>query len=160
MLVSYAWFKLRAKLNLFKRRNNSMQLPPFSARIMPVKNEAYMQKGFQVAVLRLDEIHPVISGNKWFKFKAYLQDAAAAGKKTVLTFRRCVLQPHSCYGSGLPIVWVSVDRHYPGRSTKRCHIRFLKHSNTACNCFLPRAKRTAAESIPDAVFDRFKEAFM
>jgi 1-aminocyclopropane-1-carboxylate deaminase len=37
-------------------------------------------------VLRLDVIHPVISGNKWFKLKFFLQQATAANIKTLLTF--------------------------------------------------------------------------
>src|SRR5881398_915665 len=37
-------------------------------------------------VLRLDLLHPVISGNKWFKLKEYLRDANEKGKKAVLTF--------------------------------------------------------------------------
>ena len=39
-----------------------------------------------VDVLRLDEIHPVVSGNKWFKLKEYLADAKAKSKQTILTF--------------------------------------------------------------------------
>lgn len=57
-----------------------------TARIMPVHKAAYRQKGIDVSVLRLDEIHPVVSGNKWFKLKAYLDDAARQQKKAILTF--------------------------------------------------------------------------
>ena len=39
-----------------------------------------------VDVLRLDLIHPVISGNKWFKLKEYLREAQAVNKKIILTF--------------------------------------------------------------------------
>ena len=39
-----------------------------------------------VDVLRLDQIHPVISGNKWFKLKEYLKDAVNQNKKAVATF--------------------------------------------------------------------------
>jgi 1-aminocyclopropane-1-carboxylate deaminase len=39
-----------------------------------------------VDVLRLDLMHPVISGNKWFKLKEYLKEAAALNKKIILTF--------------------------------------------------------------------------
>lgn len=39
-----------------------------------------------VDVLRLDLIHPVISGNKWFKLKGYLKEAKALDKKIILTF--------------------------------------------------------------------------
>lgn len=37
-------------------------------------------------VLRLDLLHPVISGNKWFKLKYYLQEAVNTGKKILVTF--------------------------------------------------------------------------
>ena len=39
-----------------------------------------------VDILRLDEVHPVVSGNKWFKLKEYLKDAEEQGKKLLLTF--------------------------------------------------------------------------
>jgi 1-aminocyclopropane-1-carboxylate deaminase len=39
-----------------------------------------------VDVLRLDLIHPIISGNKWFKLKEYLKEAGALHKKTILSF--------------------------------------------------------------------------
>ena len=38
-----------------------------------------------VDVLRLDLLHPVVSGNKWFKLQYYLQEARATGS-TLLTF--------------------------------------------------------------------------
>lgn len=40
----------------------------------------------QINVLRLDRIHNVVSGNKWFKLKYYLQQAAENGFKEVATF--------------------------------------------------------------------------
>jgi 1-aminocyclopropane-1-carboxylate deaminase len=55
-------------------------------RLVPVVKEEYRLKNIEVAVLRLDEVHPVISGNKWFKLRAYLEDAAQQQKKTMLTF--------------------------------------------------------------------------
>jgi 1-aminocyclopropane-1-carboxylate deaminase/D-cysteine desulfhydrase-like pyridoxal-dependent ACC family enzyme len=42
--------------------------------------------GYQLGVLRLDQIHPEISGNKWFKLKHNLGQAKAENKKTILTF--------------------------------------------------------------------------
>lgn len=43
-------------------------------------------KNVALDVLRLDKIHPVISGNKWFKLKYYLQEASLTHKTTVATF--------------------------------------------------------------------------
>lgn len=37
-------------------------------------------------ILRLDLLHPVVSGNKWFKLKYYLEEARLAGHHTIATF--------------------------------------------------------------------------
>jgi 1-aminocyclopropane-1-carboxylate deaminase len=39
-----------------------------------------------VDVLRLDLVHPVISGNKWYKLKEYVREAKVLDKKIILTF--------------------------------------------------------------------------
>jgi len=39
-----------------------------------------------VDVLRLDLIHPIISGNKWFKLKEYLEEARKLNKKFIVTY--------------------------------------------------------------------------
>src|SRR6478672_4723780 len=44
------------------------------------------EKNIQLSVLRLDRIHPVISGNKWFKLKYHIQEALNQNKKGILTF--------------------------------------------------------------------------
>lgn len=44
------------------------------------------KNGVIVHVLRLDKIHPVISGNKWFKLRFYLQEAKERGYNHVATF--------------------------------------------------------------------------
>lgn len=36
--------------------------------------------------MRLDKIHPVVSGNKWFKLKEYLKEAKGLNKTTILTY--------------------------------------------------------------------------
>jgi 1-aminocyclopropane-1-carboxylate deaminase/D-cysteine desulfhydrase-like pyridoxal-dependent ACC family enzyme len=47
---------------------------------------AIEEKNIRVSVLRLDKIHPTISGNKWFKLKYYLEDAVAQKKDHLVTF--------------------------------------------------------------------------
>lgn len=56
------------------------------AQVVPITKKLYQQKEVSLHVLRLDTIHPVISGNKWFKLKEYLKDAAAQGKGSIITF--------------------------------------------------------------------------
>jgi 1-aminocyclopropane-1-carboxylate deaminase len=46
----------------------------------------YQPFGIEASVLRLDEIDPEISGNKWFKLRYYLEQAIAGNKKGLMTF--------------------------------------------------------------------------
>lgn len=41
---------------------------------------------YRIGILRLDLLHPEISGNKWFKLKYNLEQAKAEHKNTILTF--------------------------------------------------------------------------
>jgi len=47
---------------------------------------AALWKNIRADVLRLDQLHPVVSGNKWFKLRQYLSKAANEGKNTIATF--------------------------------------------------------------------------
>jgi len=71
--------------NLFM--DNPMKIP--YDRPLPVdtlRSAAWTSQGVQVDVLRLDTIHPVISGNKWFKLKEYLRQALHDRKERIVTF--------------------------------------------------------------------------
>lgn len=48
--------------------------------------QSLSQNNISMDVLRLDAVHPVISGNKWFKLQYYLQDAIANNFDAILTF--------------------------------------------------------------------------
>jgi 1-aminocyclopropane-1-carboxylate deaminase len=63
---------------------NDQLIHPENIRVDPV--EFLSNFHTTVDVLRLDLVHPVISGNKWFKLKAYLQEALSHHKKIILTF--------------------------------------------------------------------------
>lgn len=52
----------------------------------PVSDPMFREKNIEVSVLRTDKIHPVISGNKWFKLQFYLQEAKELKKTTLVTF--------------------------------------------------------------------------
>lgn len=56
---------------------------PFKSTIEPLS--PYFNLQTTVDVLRLDQIHPVVSGNKWFKLKKYIEDAKQ-GQKKLVTF--------------------------------------------------------------------------
>lgn len=67
-------------------------------------------KKVELDVLRLDKIHPVISGNKWFKLKYHLDNFNAGNYKGIVTFGgawsnhilatacACYLQKTNCVG--------------------------------------------------------------
>lgn len=49
-------------------------------------DELFIQKQVTVSVLRLDKIHPQVSGNKIFKLHFFLEEAMLTEHKTILTF--------------------------------------------------------------------------
>lgn len=54
--------------------------------INELKNDLYDNNNVKISMLRLDEIHPVISGNKLFKLYYFLKDALNSSPKKVITF--------------------------------------------------------------------------
>ena len=54
--------------------------------ILPLHDEEYERKNITVALLRLDAIHPVISGNKLFKLFYFLQEAKYLPIQPIITF--------------------------------------------------------------------------
>ena len=58
---------------------------PSNIKADTIKN-LYQANEVIVNVLRLDLLHPVISGNKWFKLSGYLKEAIGQQKKIILTF--------------------------------------------------------------------------
>jgi 1-aminocyclopropane-1-carboxylate deaminase len=55
-------------------------------RICLLKNSFFDEKKVHVFMLRLDEIHPVISGNKLFKLVYFLEEAKKSSHKKIITF--------------------------------------------------------------------------
>jgi len=51
-----------------------------------LKSQIFDQFGLTIILLREDQNHPEISGNKWWKLKYNLDEALRLGKKTLLTF--------------------------------------------------------------------------
>lgn len=74
ILKSFHLYKLMINLSIKDISLNKISLPYLT------------EKNIKASVLRLDEVHPIISGNKWFKLKCYLSDATKGFKKVVVTF--------------------------------------------------------------------------
>jgi D-cysteine desulfhydrase len=83
--LSHENIKIYSKLIL---RNKVINQPVdlTNAVVQPLNDDLLQQKHVIMEVLRLDRIHPVISGNKWFKLKYHIQEALQQNKKGILTF--------------------------------------------------------------------------
>lgn len=71
----------------------------------------FSTKGLQISVLRLDMIHPVISGNKIFKLHYYLQTAAQNKHNSIITFggaysNHLAATAHACKLAGLKSIGI------------------------------------------------------
>src|SRR5690349_3611505 len=55
-------------------------------RIQQLKADWYEPYVQEMGMLRLDEVHPVVSGNKWYKLKHNINHALQDGYDTILTF--------------------------------------------------------------------------
>lgn len=72
---------------------------------------AFFKSKAEVYVLRLDKISPVISGNKWFKLRYYIDEAKAMHKKGILTFggawsNHIIATAAACYDADLRSVGI------------------------------------------------------
>ena len=54
--------------------------------VTELKSNLYKDKHISVSMLRLDEIHPIISGNKLFKLYYFLDEASNSSHKKIITF--------------------------------------------------------------------------
>jgi len=71
----------------------------------------FIQKKVTINVLRLDEIHPIVSGNKLFKLHYFLEEAEASAHKTILTFggawsNHLPATAYACHSAGLKSIGI------------------------------------------------------
>ena len=55
-------------------------------RIDKIKEDFLQENNIELSILRLDLLHPEISGNKWFKLKYNIEEALHYGQNTLLSF--------------------------------------------------------------------------
>lgn len=123
-------------------------------RLDPIKN-LYQQQGVEVDILRLDLIHPGISGNKWFKLSEYLADADRQGKKVLLTFggafsNHIAATAAACKESGVRCIGIIRGERAPTLS----HTLQAAEENGMDLYFLSR-EAYKAKVIPKAVWDQY-----
>jgi len=47
---------------------------------------SYSNTKYQLSLLRLDQLHPIVSGNKWYKLRYYIQEAMDKKASSILSF--------------------------------------------------------------------------
>lgn len=123
-------------------------------RVDAIKN-LYQQQGVEVDVLRLDLIHPGVSGNKWFKLREYLADAEGQGKKVLLTFggafsNHIAATAAACKESGVRCIGVIRGERAPT----------LSHTLQAAqrdgmDLYFTSREAYKTKAIPEAVWEQF-----
>ena len=77
----------------------------------PLEWQGLAKKNISADILRLDRLHPVISGNKWFKLKGHLQQALQSPGHPVVTFggaysNHLIATAYAARQHGLPAIGI------------------------------------------------------
>lgn len=92
-------------------RSMAIDLQP-EIRVQSIDHPVARAAGITLNVLRLDEIHPVVSGNKWFKLQEYLRQFREGDYSYILTFggahsNHLIATAAACSAYGIPCrAWV------------------------------------------------------
>jgi 1-aminocyclopropane-1-carboxylate deaminase len=109
----------------------------------------YKEKRISVYVLQLDKIHPVISGNKWFKLQFYLQDAIAKNRTNIITFggaysNHIVAAAAACNMHGLTSTGI-----IRGEKPRQLSHTLVMAKEYGMNLFFTERKKYKEKIIPD-----------
>lgn len=123
-------------------------------RVDAIKN-LYQQQGVEVEVLRLDLIHPGVSGNKWFKLSEYLAYAGQGGKKVLLTFggafsNHIAATAAACRESGVRCIGVIRGERVPTLSHT-----LQGAENDGMDLYFTSREAYKAKEIPEAVWEHY-----
>ena len=108
--------------------------------VQSLQNPLLEQQQVALDVLRLDRIHPVIAGNKWFKLKYHLKQALQENKKGMITFggawsNHLVATAYACQQAGLDCIGIIRGEEPAGTSATlqevqqySMHLQFIPRS--------------------------------
>ena len=117
------------------------------------------QKNIEASVLRLDLIDPVISGNKWFKLKEYVQQAINEDKTTILTFggaysNHILATAAFCKQNELESVGI-----IRGEQSKNLSPTLQSSKNWGMELFFVEREKYKRKTIPQQVIDKYPKAY-
>ncbi len=141
-----------------------------NVKIEILKDKVFDEKGITVSVLRLDQIHPVISGNKLFKLHYFLEEAVVSTHKTIITFggaysNHLAATAYAGKVSGLKTIGIvrGEDATVLSHTLEQCrnngmHLKFVSreiYDSKAEKEFIQKLKIEFGESIliPEGGFD-------
>lgn len=87
-------------------------------------------KSLVIDVLRLDAVHPIVSGNKWFKLRYYLQEAVATNHNEIASFggaysNHIIATACACYETGLKSIgFIRGDANTPLSPTLKAAVEY------------------------------------
>lgn len=126
----------------------------------PLQLESLKEKNIQADVLRLDLIHPVISGNKWFKLKQYLAEAIQQNKSAIITFggafsNHIIATAALCQEQGLKSVGII-------RGEKPATLSHTLQDALKCgmDLFFVEREKYKLKEIPPDVIENYPEAYV
>ena len=88
-----------------------MLLFPLNICVEQINELSFLKQNIEVSILRLDKLHPIISGNKLFKLHYFLNEVNLNGKKSVITFggaysNHLVATAFACQQSGFNCIGI------------------------------------------------------
>ncbi len=109
------------------------------------------------SVLRLDAVHEVVSGNKWYKLKNYITDAITLNKKNILTFggaysNHIVAAAAVCNANGLQSIGI-----IRGEEPRLLSHTLQQANNFGMQLFFVSREDYASKKIPANVFHFYSD---
>jgi 1-aminocyclopropane-1-carboxylate deaminase len=135
----------------------------FTEKLRPAIEELQIalleQKNIEADVLRLDLIDPVISGNKWFKLKEYVQQAINQNKKAILTFggaysNHILATAAFCKQNGLRSVGI-----VRGEEAKNLSPTLQSAKDWGMELFFVQREKYKQKILPQQVIDQYSQAY-
>lgn len=110
-----------------------------------------------VDVLRLDLVHPVISGNKWFKLKEFIREAKEKNKQTLLTFGGAYSNHIVATAAAAKLNGFKSIGIIRGEAPEMFSPTLQEAQGFGMDLFFTARKDYADKKIPEQVFQLYKE---
>jgi 1-aminocyclopropane-1-carboxylate deaminase len=120
----------------------------------------FAHSGIAVDVLRLDLIHPLVSGNKWYKLKIYFQEAETQNKSTILTFggaysNHILATAAACKDKGFSSIGIM-----RGEEPKQYSNTLLQAQSLGMKLYFISRDAYKKKTIPNSVYEETEQQYI